>query len=81
MSAFLSSRGRVLSRSQVHVSEAPVTLAEKQTCVRRPASVRVETDPETGDILEIHIACGCGEITVLECHYDGAVDVRQEPGR
>jgi hypothetical protein len=33
-------------------------------------------NPETGDISEIILHCGCGEVTIIECSYDDA----HEPG-
>lgn len=72
MNGFGVTRGKVLSRSQVHFSDAPVSLAEKQRCGQKVTAVQVETDPISGDILEIRIRCACGDETVLECHYDGA---------
>ncbi len=76
MNNFSGTRGRILSRSQVSVSESPVALGEKQKCVQRKAAVSLKTDPSTGDLLEIRVECSCGEVTILECHYDGEIAVR-----
>lgn len=86
MSAFHSSRGRVLSGQQVRVSSAPVTLAPMSVAPQHhhnmnpqnsiaqngagSATIRMESDPVTGEITEIHIECSCGELIVLECHYE-----------
>ena len=70
MSAVISSRGRVLSSQQVRFSDAPVRLGQQVRCHRDESTVSVRTSPETGDIMEIILQCGCGEITVIECSYD-----------
>jgi hypothetical protein len=64
-------RGRILTRQQVKVSDAPVRLESQSTCLSsQPAKVTLETDPVTGEVTEIHVHCACGEVTILECRYD-----------
>ncbi len=64
-------RGRILSRQQVKVSDAPVRLDSQANCGSgQPAKVTLETDPVTGEVTEIHVHCACGEVTILECRYD-----------
>ena len=76
MSAVVSSRGRVLSSQQVRFSDAPVRLGQQVRCHRDESTVSVRMNPETGDISEIILHCGCGEVTIIECSYDDA----HEPG-
>ena len=63
-----SSRGRVLSRQQVRLCEAPVELP--QPGGHEVSHAQLIRDQVTGEITEIHLECGCGKITILECHYD-----------
>lgn len=66
-----SPRGRILSRGQVRVSDAPVRLDQQNGCgTQQPVRVTLETDPVTGEVTEIHVHCSCGEVTVLQCRYD-----------
>lgn len=74
MSAVVSSRGRVLSSQQVRFSDAPVRLGQQMRCHREESTVSIRTNPETGDITEIILQCGCGEVTVIECSYDVAAE-------
>ena len=76
MSVTTKSRGRVLSRQQVQISASPVAVGEGHRCSHGTPQVHMKTDPQSGDVLEIHIRCGCGDDIVLECHYDGEVAVR-----
>ncbi|MBL8816037.1 MAG: hypothetical protein JNL58_08400 [Planctomyces sp.] len=64
-------RGRILTRQQVRVSDAPVRLDSQASCSSgQAAKVTLETDPVTGEVTEIHVHCACGEVTILECRYD-----------
>ncbi len=71
------SRGHVLSGQQVKLSTSAVSLADQFKCAPRQTQVHLETDPVTGDVIEIHITCACGEHIVLDCHYDGEFAVRE----
>jgi len=80
MNPTAASRGRILSRQQVRLSDAPVALDLQQVCsaaATGPAGIQIETDPLTGDILTIRVTCGCGETTVIECQYDDETKVRR----
>ena len=77
MNSIISPRGRILSRDQVRVSDAPVSLEIQKQCSSGSTDVRVETDPITGDLLAIHVRCSCGEVTVIDCHYDDETKVRR----
>lgn len=67
-------RGRILSSKQVRFSDAPVRLESQARCPQSEASVSLKTDPITGDALAIVVRCGCGEVTVVECNYDGRLN-------
>lgn len=73
----LKTRGHVLSREQVKVSGDTVSLTDRIRCNEKQPTISVQTDPVTGDVIEIHIACSCGEQIVLDCHYDGEFAVRK----
>jgi hypothetical protein len=72
MSAIMTSRGRVLTRQQVRMSEAPIRLSSPSPCLQGESGVSVKTDPETGDVMELVIRCNCGEVTVVKCDYANA---------
>lgn len=63
-------RGRVLSGQQVRFSDAPVRLGSQNRCSHAEPSATLRTCPDTGDVLAIVVQCGCGDVTVVECHYD-----------
>ncbi|MCA9034216.1 MAG: hypothetical protein KDA91_03745 [Planctomycetaceae bacterium] len=68
----------VLSGNNVRFSGQVVSLADRIRCGNEVPEVSVETDPETGDIIEINIRCRCGEQIVLDCHYDGEFGVHED---
>lgn len=68
--AVSGTRSRVLSRQQVRFSDAPVRLGTQNRCSHAEPSATLRTCPDTGDVLAIVVQCGCGDVTVVECHYD-----------
>lgn len=70
-------RGHVLSGQQVRLSGEVVSLTERLNCSTPQPKVSLVTDPGTGDVLEIHVECSCGEHIVLDCHYDGEFAIRE----
>ncbi len=72
--AAAGTRSRVLSRQQVRFSDAPVRLGSQSRCGHAEPSATLRTCPDTGDVLAIVVQCGCGDVTVVECHYDSGRD-------
>ena len=67
-----STRGRVLSSEQVRLSAQPVrvggrTAANGDDGADAPGVQEVRN--AAGDIVEIHVRCACGDVTVIACDY------------
>ena len=68
-------RSRVLSQTDVRVSNSPVRVGDKDmtasvTHTHSSPEVSVQRN-SIGDVVEIHVRCSCGETTVINCQYDG----------
>ncbi len=63
---------RILNRDKVRMSGAGVMVGHPSASETAEPVVSLKRDAVTGHIQQIEVTCGCGEVVIIDCQYDGA---------
>ncbi len=75
-----ATRNRILSGGEVRVSAAPIRVGANSAMGMQSGSPHTngeahhaptvkEVRDAAGNVTQIHVQCGCGQTTVIECEY------------